>query len=376
MTIELNGVNQNFPIVPMSGELGEESAPYVPMQVPRDLRCEIFSKMTPVDIKNMTTVCKDFAATVPNGLIDFLYLSNQLEGKTTLTYAEIEGYQERFRTRFPGQELPFERIFARCPRLERLNLSVSPIDQATLTDLLGSAKASGCTLRHLDISSCTNLRGPISLSDCDDLESLNAKYCTGLTAITLPPRLRDINVSHCGFRGGFTINLDQATTLNMSFCKFLTALSLRAPKLQVLNMETCGIVGALDVGGCEQLTTIDVSSCESMTALHNLSRLKDLVSLSMTDCQGFVGPFDLAGLRSLSDLDIRRCKRITALCNLSHLRSQRPTLRIWDCEGLAGADLSGLSSEAVIIRDLIAGVLGSFDRGGIEGGGAELCFWG
>jgi hypothetical protein len=381
-------------------DFSPESRP--PLGLPDEMVCEIFTRLPLCAMAHVAPTCTKFAQIAKNPLIDLLYLDQELATKTTLSYAEITGYRERFQERY-GRELSFSQIFVRSPCLETLDFSGSSVKSKDLDEMLRSAQASGCTVRHLILERCEEIVGPLFLGWLPQLESLDITGCKGITAlhnldqcallkglsmggcigIIGPLSLKGLahleslyisgctgitalnDLEQCGLLKVLSMGdctrvaghlplrgLVQLESLNITGCTRITALDDlgQCALLETLNMGGCTeIAGHLPLRGLVQLQGLDITGCTEITALDDLDQCVLLKGLSMGDCTGIAGHLPLRGLARLGSLNITGCTGITALLHLKQLVSLK-LIDISGCAGLAGIDLSELPETTRVRR--------------------------
>jgi Leucine-rich repeat (LRR) protein len=111
--------------------------------------------------------------------------------------------------------------------------------------------------------------------------------------------------------------------------------------LTFLNLSECGSLTDITALSClTSLTTLNLGNCETLTDITALSGLTSLTSLDLSGCRSLTDITVLSGLTSLTSLDLSGCESLTDITVLSGL-SSLTSLDLGGCRSLR--DITALS---------------------------------
>ncbi|KAL8090834.1 disease resistance protein RML1A-like isoform X2 [Apium graveolens] len=223
-------------------------------------------------------------------------------------------------------------------------------------------------LKKLDLTNCEALKEIQGLEEVTSLEDLRLVYCRSLEIL---PNLN--NVKHLGLLypsptwmsekiGGLKLtgcgNLLSISELpsNLGWIDAVLCKSLRRiqdlsnlKQLKWLDLSNCEVLTELP--GLEEVTSLQdlcLCNCRSLERLPNLCNLKHLKRFTLDPCEALEEIIGLEGLTSLEYLYLSNCgsmARLPNLCNLKHLKM----LNLTNCEALK--EIQGLE-EVTSLEDL------------------------
>ncbi len=203
-------------------------------------------------------------------------------------------------------------------------------DPATWTDVdWGTA---GEELRATYINwSYKNHTGPLDLSGCESLKSLNCSGstvgsldvsgCTALYSLVCEGcGLTSVNISGCGALGGLYCTNNSLTSLDVSGCRGLEDLSCEYNSLTGLDVSG---FGELDWLYCNDnaLETLDVSGCVNLVGLYCSNNA--LGELELGGCEKLEALN--CGANNIDSLDVSGCPVEYLVCSdnpLNHIRAK------------------------------------------------------
>lgn len=179
-------------------------------------------------------------------------------------------------------------------------------------------------MRNIDISGTTALRASIDLSNCENLDSVNANN-SAITGLTLPAgsNLRKLNLKKSNIT---SLSLEQLALLDnrnlqLDGCNYLTELKLidlpnlkspyevfesdtaEEPKLANFPLNNLTRLSKLIISGCDNLTTVDLSGLSNLNEELTLSGNIDTLNLS--NCAGnCFKNLNLAAITNLRNLNL------------------------------------------------------------------------
>lgn len=160
-------------------------------------------------------------------------------------------------------------------------------------------------MRNIDISGTTALKASIDLSNCENLDSVNANN-SAITGLALPAgsNLRKLNLKKSNIT---SLSLEQLAlldnnSLQLDGCNYLTELKLidlpslkspyevfesdtsEEPKLVNFPFNNLTRLSKLIISGCDNLTTVDLSGLSSLNG--ELSLSGNIKTLNLSNCAG------------------------------------------------------------------------------------------
>ncbi|XP_043699903.1 disease resistance protein L6-like [Telopea speciosissima] len=210
------------------------------------------------------------------------------------------------------------------------NLIIEDIQLLRIIPNLSDSKNLVC----IEIQDCDELFEIESLEGLDSLEKLSISDCPSLRKIQVPKKLCELHITECdmlseieGLKG-----LNSLEKLSISECPSLPKVQL-PKKLCELYIKECDKLSEIE--GLEDLESLTIfclhSCCESIIRLPNLSNLKALKDLSTCALPLEINCFE--GLESLQTLTLFRSKSLEVLPDVSPLKNLK-RLELTECEKL------------------------------------------
>jgi len=231
--------------------------------------------------------------------------------------------------------------FATLPRLEKLIVNHSLIDDSALSNLLPLHK----TLKHLDVRYSLHITdgGMLSIAKLN-LHELIIDDCKQVTDLGLS-YLKSLSL-HKLSAAGLHMVTDEG-------CQHLAEIKT----LRNLNVSNCAQItdrGAETIGGMEGLELLTMESCHSVTSVGvlHLARLCNLVMLDLACNLLLDDAFERIGaMGSLKSLDLAFCNTLTNAC-LRHIErvSGLEFLNIHECRKFTALGLHWLKEALPHLR--------------------------
>lgn len=245
---------------------------------------------------------------------------------------------------------------------EDLNLTKYQISRATKMTDLNLSGASSLTelvfgnntyIRNLDISGTTALKTAINLSNCSNLEVVNASG-SAITGITLPEgaNLRVLNLKNSSIislaLGRLALLTD--TNLQLEDCNHLTTLSLiELPGLKSFGLNHLTNLSSFVLDGCDNLSEIDLSGLTKLDTMLSLNG--KVTKLNLTNCSGEVFKnLNLTNLTELKDLNLSGLS--VNGTTTTPARVYLPKNITFAALNLSAATISTLSTDGTVLDDV------------------------
>ncbi|KAH7430984.1 hypothetical protein KP509_08G023200 [Ceratopteris richardii] len=217
----------------------------------------------------------------------------------------------------------------RCPKLKRLALRATSLDQLNLRGCEG--------LEDLDCKGLWSLR-VLALDLCTSLASLSS----------LPTTLERLSYKIGSLESVEDASLPNLRNLAITWCPKLKRLALHATSLEKLDLTGCKGLEDLHCKALCSLETLDVRECTSLTQLNlsNCASLKNcLQKLYLYGCEKLEF-LDINGCTRLNDLDILGCTRLKYLDIGGCICLHYSTIRGWESiRCLRSVEIRGYQSE-------------------------------
>lgn len=310
MTRSVNSVSFIDPPQHLVSQEANEEEYSIPEKFSDELKCQVFSYFA-LDSKEMASValvCKEWNAVSSDQYIASL----QLESCESLSYEQIQNWQQLFKNRY-GRDIKISEVIKKCPNLKSLDLSGAPIND---NDLLDISNAQLIHLEELTLSRCIVLINP-DFNGFSRLKILVLSSCSKL----IDPKfhslrfLKKLDLSHCYTlqASGFE-RLKSLEELDITRCASLKDLIIKDLKfLRKLSMRNCISCRHLNFRGLTSLTELDVGLC----ALESLDlRWSPFLKIFKIDNCCNLKDLNLDGLNSIETI----CLNSKDLMNHSSLR--------------------------------------------------------
>ncbi|XP_030540740.2 disease resistance protein L6-like [Rhodamnia argentea] len=187
------------------------------------------------------------------------------------------------------------------------------------------------SLRELQLQNLATRRSP----DFSNLKNLSILTLCGCSMPELcgifDAELEVLSVELCKFRkldALFQLEMERLRCLTMSWCEFL-------PEV-------------VDLSRMKNLEDVFLSDCKSLLEIRGLEELGSLCSLRVERCSFMERMSDLSRLKRLNFLGVENCPKLRSVEGLNHLESLK-VLSIFNA-GEFGGDTSNLNLEYFIIR--------------------------
>ncbi|CAI0452327.1 unnamed protein product [Linum tenue] len=159
--------------------------------------------------------------------------------------------------------------------------------------------------------------------------------------------LRYLEVRYGLMMGDFSQILPNLCCLRLYNCRSIPT-NVNTKQLSVLDLEGSSVMddwkGWSGIKGLVSLERLTMEGCTSIQQLPDLSELRNLKELHLSDCQSLIHLAGIERLESLQRLLLPRCRSITKLPNLSGLRNLE-TLDLQRCVELTEVEgVEGLES--------------------------------
>jgi hypothetical protein len=213
----ITNFNPNLPNVPVTSVTGDSSSQMTLFYIPKELLCNIFSRLPLSDIESVSLTCRALRHISKDSLTGLFYINKGLAEKISLSFQEITNHRRRF------GKFPFHHVFHKCTYLSTLNFSNAPVSHFTVNRILKLAAVAGCAIHQLTLNNCRNIAGPVLLNSCDQLQEIVISGCRSITSLPGLNQQKSLQV--------FTADTCQKLEGEFDMCEF--------PQLRSLILTNC-----------------------------------------------------------------------------------------------------------------------------------------
>ncbi|KAM5551515.1 disease resistance protein RUN1-like [Rosa sericea] len=195
---------------------------------------------------------------------------------------------------------------------------LTTLDMARCSSLIISPQIP-CSLRILDLSSCSQLTEVPDLSQCPNIEAIDLCRCTSL--VQLPKSI---------FK-----NLDKLTRLQLAKCSSLKVCPELPRNLRQLDLSSCSqLTEVPDLSRCPNVEEIDLCRCTSLVQLPKsiFINLDKLTRLQLAKCSSLKVCPELP--RNIRYLNLSYCSQLTEVPDLSVCSGNIEEIDLGHCTSL------------------------------------------